>query len=361
MTKEKKTIKKKEFNILDLKKKVETVTAYKEDRYIPFSFAIKDALRMEGIPMGYVHQVVGHSSAGKTTLLFECATSAQKQGVLPIFIITENKFDWEHLNLIGFNRGKIVDNDKNGIPIYDGFFIYKDGFKNIEDLFLEINKILDLQDKGEIPFDIIFLVDSFGSISGKMNSEVNPDGSLKGGNMQDATVYSSLMGKGMKSRIGMSRKIDSPYTNTILAANQGYIKPATYMGQPKLVPKGGEAMTYSSTYIFRCGGITDSGLQKVSCIINNKKVKIGDITKIAIEKNHEDYFTILEEKIFLCPHGFLKNDKDEIERYKEKMKPIWKKRIEESESSGENLDEVDLETGEILNNGKEDKPVKAEL
>lgn len=357
---EKKTIKKKEFNILDLKKKVETVTAYKEDRYIPFSYAVKDALRIEGLPMGCVHQIVGHSNSGKSTWLFEVATSAQKIGVLPIFIITENKFDWDHLELIGFDRGKVVDKDVNGLSIYDGFFIYKDGFKNIEDLFLEINKIIDLQDKGEIPFDIIFLVDSFGSLSGKMNSEVNPDGSLKGGNMQDATVYSSLMGKGMKSRIGMSRKQDSPYTNTILAANQGYIKPAMVpMGQPKLVPKGGEAMTYSSTYIFRTGGIMDSGLQKVSCIVSGKKVKVGDVTRVAIEKNHENYFTIIEEKIFLTPHGFLKNDKDEIEKYKNKMRSKWEERIKETEERNIN---VDLETGEILNNGSEKKkPIKAEV
>ena len=354
---EKKTIKKKEFNILDLKKKVETVTAYKDDKYIPFSYAIKDALRMEGIPVGYVHQIIGHSGAGKTTLLFECATAAQKQGILPVFIITENKFDWNHLQLIGFDKGNVVDTDENGLPIYDGFFLYKDGFKNIEDLFLEINKILDLQDKGEIPFDIVFVIDSFGSISGRMNAQINEDGSLKGGNMQDAVVYSSLMGKGMKSRIGMSRKVDSPYTNTILAVNQGYIKPAMVpMGQPKLIPKGGEAMTYSSTYIFRCGGITDSGLNKISCIVSGKKVKVGDVTKIAIEKNHEDEFTILEEKVFLTPHGFLKNDKSEIDRYKEKMKSSWEERV--GKFDNEQDLSVDTETGEILNTNQ---PVKAEL
>lgn len=41
------------------------------------------------------------------------------------------------------------------------------------------------------------------------------------------------------------------------------------------------------------------------------------------------------------------------------MKPIWKKRIEETEKVEEILD-VDFETGEILN-GSENKPVKAEL
>ena len=157
-----KTIKKKEFSILDLKKKVETVTAYKEDSYIPFGFAVSDALRKKGIPQGFIHQIIGHSNGGKTTFLFESAISAQRMGVLPVFIITENKFDWNHLLSMGFERGEVIGQDENGTDIYGGHFLYLDGFKNIQHIFLEINKILDLQEnKNEIPYDLLFLVDSF--------------------------------------------------------------------------------------------------------------------------------------------------------------------------------------------------------
>ena len=353
-----KTIKKKEFSILDLKKKVETVTAYK-DEYIPFSFAVQDAIRLKGLPTGHIHQIIGHPNTGKSSLLFEVGVSAQKQGILPIFLITENKFDWGHLELLGFDRGEEVDQDENGNPIYGGHYLYIDGFFNIEDIFLKINKILDLQEKEEIPYDIIFLIDSFGSLPSKMSSIIKEDGSQKGSNMNEATVYSGHL-KGLKSRIGMSRKKDSKFTNTVLIVNQSYIAPAmTPIGKPKIVPRGGTSLVYSSTYIFRCGGIIDSGVSKETCIVGGKKVVVGYSTKIAIEKNHEDYFTISEERIFLCPHGFLKLDKSEIERYKIKMRPLWEERLKEIDSLNEGL-EVDEETGEILSK-KITQPIKAEL
>lgn len=352
-----KTIKKKEFSILDLKKKVETVTAYKEDSYIPFSFALKSALRMEGIPQGYLHQIIGHSNTGKSTMLAELAIAAQKKKILPCFFITEYKFSWSHLELMSFDRGKIVDQDVNGNPIYDGFFIYKDGFESLESLFLEINKILDLQDKGEIPFDLLLVIDSFGSITSKMGNEVNEDGGLRGGGMRDALTYSSHL-KGLKGRIGMSRKIDKPFTNTLLAINQSYLAmPTSPMAKPKLVPRGGESLTYSCAYIFRCGGILDAGINKETCIVSGKKIVIGYITKIAIEKNHETIINVESEKVFLCPHGFMVNDKSEIDRYKSKMRPVWEKRLKEMENNEEEL-EVDKETGEILNINQ---PIKAEL
>ncbi len=357
VSKEKKSIKKKEFSILDLKKKVETVTAYKEDKYIPFSFALKDALRMEGIPMGFIHQIIGHSNTGKSTMLAELAISAQKQNILPCFFITENKFSWDHLLMMGFDRGNPVEQDVNGNPIYDGFFIYKDGFESLETLFLEMNKILDLQEKGEIPFDLLLVVDSFGSISSKMGNEVNEDGILKGGGMRDALTYSAHL-KSLKTRIGMSRKIDKPFTNTLLAINQSYLTmPASPMEKPKLVPRGGESLTYSSTYIFRCGGILNAGITKETCIVLGKKIVIGYITKIGIEKNHETIINVESEKVFLCPHGFMVFNKEEIERYKNKMRPTWEKRLKEMENNEEELD-VDKETGEILNINQ---PIKAEL
>ena len=40
--------------------------------------------------------MLGHSDTGKTTALIQAAVDAQKKGILPIFIITEQKFSFEH-------------------------------------------------------------------------------------------------------------------------------------------------------------------------------------------------------------------------------------------------------------------------
>lgn len=314
---------------------------------------------MKGLSQGYIHQIIGHSNTGKSTMIAELSIAAQKKNILPCFFITENKFSWPHLELMGFSRGKEVEQDQNGNPIFDGFFIFKDGFESLEHLFLEMNKLLDLQDKGEIPFDLLIICDSFGSISSKMGNEVNEDGGLKGGGMRDALTYSAHL-KGLKTRIGISRKIDKPFTNTLLIVNQSYLSmPTSHMGMPKLVPRGGESVTYSSTMIYRFGNIMDSGISKVTCIVSGKKIVIGYITKIGIEKNHETIINVESEKIFLCPHGFLPNHKDSIDRYKEKMRPIWEEKLKEMGNNEEELD-VDKETGEILSESIT-RPIKAEL
>ncbi len=67
---------------------------FKKQRWIPFSDALKEALSVPGVPMGHVFVARGGSDTGKTTLLIEAATTAQKMGILPVFIITEMKWDY---------------------------------------------------------------------------------------------------------------------------------------------------------------------------------------------------------------------------------------------------------------------------
>ena len=42
--------------------------------------------------------LLGHSDTGKTTALLQTAADAQKKGILPVFIITEQKFSFEFAN-----------------------------------------------------------------------------------------------------------------------------------------------------------------------------------------------------------------------------------------------------------------------
>ena len=66
---------------------------FKPQSWIPLSKAFQDTLSIPGIPMGHITLLRGHSDTGKTTAMLEAAVAAQKMGVLPVFIITEMKWN----------------------------------------------------------------------------------------------------------------------------------------------------------------------------------------------------------------------------------------------------------------------------
>ena len=74
---------------------------FKEQKWIPLSKAFQDITSIPGIPQGHITLLRGHSDTGKTTALLEAAVAAQKMGVLPVFIITEMKWSWEHAREMG--------------------------------------------------------------------------------------------------------------------------------------------------------------------------------------------------------------------------------------------------------------------
>jgi RecA/RadA recombinase len=82
---------------------------FKKQRWIPFSPAVSDALSIQGIPMGQVTIARGGSDTGKTTLMIEAAVSAQQMEVLPVFIITEMKWDFAHAKKMGLEVEAIAD------------------------------------------------------------------------------------------------------------------------------------------------------------------------------------------------------------------------------------------------------------
>ena len=81
---------------------------FKPQKWIPLSSAFQEVTSVPGIPMGHVCLLRGHSDTGKTTALIEAAVSGQKAGVLPVFIITEMKWNWEHAMLHWIVTGKRV-------------------------------------------------------------------------------------------------------------------------------------------------------------------------------------------------------------------------------------------------------------
>ena len=128
------------------KKGLKQNVKFKEQTWIPLSQAFQDVTSIPGIPMGHIVLLRGHSDTGKTTALLETAVSAQKRGVLPVFIITEMKWNWEHAKQMGLQVEEVVDKDTGEITNYEGEFIYADRetIHTIEDV---AKFILDLIDE----------------------------------------------------------------------------------------------------------------------------------------------------------------------------------------------------------------------
>jgi hypothetical protein len=293
---------------------------FKEQRWIPFSAALQEALSIPGIPMGHIAMVRGKSNTGKSTMTIETAVNAQKMGVLPVLIITEMKHDWNHWKMMGFDIEDVVDESTGEIIDQNGFFIYRDRstLNSIEDIATFIIDLLTEQKKGNLPYDLLFVWDSVGSIACDMSIE-------KGSNnpMWNAGAIATQFGNFINQQIVMSRKESSKYTNTLFIVNKVGVAPAlTPMSQPKMTNKGGDTFYYDASLCLTFGNVTNAGTSKLSATKDKKKVEFALRTKIACDKNHINGVATTGT-IVSTAHGFIPDSPTAIDKYKKSHASEW--------------------------------------
>jgi hypothetical protein len=293
---------------------------FKEQRWIPFSAALQEALSIPGIPMGHIAMVRGKSNTGKSTMTIETAVNAQKMGVLPVLIITEMKHDWNHWKMMGFDIEDVVDESTGEIIDQTGFFIYRDRstLNSIEDIASFIIDLLTEQKKGNLPYDLLFIWDSVGSIACDMSIE-------KGSNnpMWNAGAIATQFGNFLNQQIVMSRKESSKYTNTLFIVNKVGVAPAlTPMSQPKMTNKGGDTFYYDASLCLTFGNVTNAGTSKLSATKDKKKVEFALRTKIACDKNHINGVATTGT-IVSTAHGFIPDSPTAIDKYKKAHASEW--------------------------------------
>jgi len=170
-------IKKKEIGLDSIKSKFSSKTKYKPENYYNCGEAFLEACGLPGPVMGGINMFLGHSNSSKTTAMILAAVDAQKKGHLPVFIITEKKWSWTHAVELGLSAAQNSEGE------WDGDFIFNDSFDYIEQATDFINEVLDAQEKGDLPYNLLFLWDSVGSIPCKMTFEG------KGGKMHNASHW----------------------------------------------------------------------------------------------------------------------------------------------------------------------------
>jgi hypothetical protein len=312
---------------------------FKPQSWIPASDALQDILSLPGIPHGHVTLIRGHSDTGKTTQLLEIAVEAQKKGIMPVFIITEMKWNWEHAIQMGVKVDEIVDKNTGEVVDYDGFFIYADrgNLNTIEDVAAFIMDLLDEQKKGNLPYDLCFLWDSIGSVPCEMSIKSN-----KNSNEWNAGAMSVQFGGQVNQRILLSRKESYPYTNSLVAINKIWtLKPGSPMELPKMKNKGGETMFFDATLIVTYGNITNAGTSKINATKDGKKVEFAKRTKVQVEKNHINGITTTG-RIIMTPHGFIENDPKAINDYKAEHSHEWLKLLGDGDGSIEITEEPEI-------------------
>ena len=299
-------IKKVDFSAI--KKEFSQVAAYKPERYFDLGDAFTDACGLPGPAMGHLNMFLGHTDTGKTTALIKTAIDAQRKGILPVFVITEQKWGFEHAKLMGLECEKTINSETNETT-WDGFFLFNNHFEYIEQITDYINDLLDAQDKGKIPYDLCFLWDSIGSVPCKMTWEG------KGGKQHNASVLSDKIGMGLNQRITGSRRIDKKHTNTMVVCNQPWVElPDNPFGQPRIKAKGGEAVWLNSSLVFLFGNQKNGGTTKISITKGGRTIKIATRTKVGILKNHISGSGYEDGKIMITAHDFMRCKTKEEEK-----------------------------------------------
>ena len=305
-------IRKKTFSLEDIKGKFSTKTKYKPESFYNCGDAFMEACGLPGPVMGGINMFLGHSNTSKTTALILAAVDAQKRGHLPVFIITEKKWSFEHSVELGLQA------EQNSDGIWDGNFIFNDSFEYIEQLTDYINELLDAQEKGELPYDLAFFIDSIGSIPCKMTF----DGA--GGSQHDARVLADKIGRGIHSRISKSKKEDYPHINTMSVIVQPWVQlPDTPFGQATIQPKGGQALYLAASLVFLFGNQKSSGVNHITATKNGRTISYAVRTKISILKNHVNGIAYKDGKIIAVPQGYISDTKEALDKYKKEYSSYW--------------------------------------
>jgi hypothetical protein len=307
-------IKKKEMGLDSIKSKFSTKTKYKPESFYNCGEAFMDACGLPGPVMGGINMFLGHSNSSKTTAMILAAVDAQKKGHLPVFIITEKKWSWEHAVELGLE----AEQNENGE--WDGQFIFNDSFDYVEQATDFINNIIDAQENGDISYNLLFLMDSIGSIPCKMTFNG------AGGKMHTAGVLADKIGMGIHSRISKSKKDDYLYYNTLVVINQPWVLPADNpFSQPEIKAKGGEALWLASSIVFLFGNQKKSGISHITATKNGRTISYAVRTKISILKNHVNGISFKDGKIIAVPQGYIKDEKSAIDKYKKEYSEYWNK------------------------------------
>lgn len=340
----------------DIKKSV----AEKPIEWIIMPEAYQEALKLPGIPMGYVTVCRGWSDTGKSTIKNCLVSAAMKQGILPVIFETESNFDFSYAKDCGMQvepvYGDVEEYDEetgeeivvNKIIDWEGEYMlltnntileytaknggkagtmdYKAGVQSkkmrnvavIEDVAYIISDLLERQADGDIPMPLLFVWDSVGTLPSYANFI-----SKTGSNMFDAGAMESAFKTIWNIQIPSSKQVGYPYTNTFFAINKVWQDVMNSMGGAVSIEnKGGKALYWATRLGIHLGGTAKAATKKLKATLKGEEYQYGIISKISVYKNHlPSPYNITYNGTMCCVHNGIIPE-SELDSYKKKAVPV---------------------------------------
>jgi len=319
---------KKKYDLKSYKKTIQTAdTPLKADKFVTLDDCLHAVLGMPGLPLSHISQVYGLSDTGKTSLMFHAAAQAQKQGILPVIIITEGKVDWGRARSMGFEYTGDLPEDQHK----DDFCIVNESCDFLEDAFAFIDKITSDVAMGELEQDVMIFWDSVGNTLSKEEVTIEDDGTWtkKSTMMKAAKVITERM-RVLSKKINDTRKISHPKSVGLMILNQAYKEPPAFPGGPtKLVPYGGNAIWFRSSLVIKAQKI-----KKLNAKKDGQDIGFGIVSKLTVDKNHLTN-TAHSGDFIVTGDQIIPNDKTAIEYYKATHKESWGTDLEIVEGANE--------------------------
>ena len=308
--------------------------------------AFQNATRLPGFAKGYVSAIRGHSNTNKSTIKLELIKAVQREpNDIPVVFELENNFAWEHAKSIGVNVNEYVDEETGEVEYGPGDdMLYYDTAKLyelygkfdhdngkwlskparetyvIEDVAMCIKDLIRKQREGELPFNLVFIIDSIG-VGDSYRAAVKNSSN----NMWYAGAISTAFNPIVNDLIPSSRNVNSEYTNTMFVVNKIWVE-STAIGIPSAKSKGGNSLTYSYRCILFTGGVSSGSVKALTATSGGKEFQYGTKAKIKVEKNHITNITYSGE---LCStqHGLW--DPNKLDEYKKKYADFIKEKLAE--------------------------------
>jgi len=276
------------FNLEAYKKSIQAAeTPLKPNMYVELNSALQAVLGLPGLPLGHISQIYGMSDGGKSSLAFHAAAQAQKQGIMPVFIITEGKVDWNRAAAMGLNKEEAITMDAT----------------YLEDVFDAGSGIL--------PTDVMIFVDSIGNTLSRASVTTNKDGTseIGGAMMKSAKVIRENM-RVFTHKINDTRKVSYPFFVGLTFINHAYKSPPAFPGGPTTeVPYGGDAIWFSSSLV-----IKTKKIQKLKATVNKEQKIFGIVSKLQVDKNHLSNTSNMSEFVVVAG-DIIPNDPEAIKDY----------------------------------------------
>lgn len=207
-----------------------------------------------GWPIGYISEIMGDSSTGKTVFLTHAFAEAQKKGWYTVLLDNEFAYNAEFAKIFGVDSGKLIYDDPDTVPKC---------FAKMEEIILEIRE----KDK-ETP---IFV--GLDSMAGQSDKEAS----------KDINEFDNMDGAVRAKEIGQCLRHINPILKKnrvgLVLINQVRLKPGVMYGNPETRSGGGKSLEYY------CAGTYKVVSNKTSDLIKEGDDPIGIKGTIRNTKN----------------------------------------------------------------------------